>query len=78
MNNYIIYDAITGAVRMTIQTDDPVFVSLNTPTGYRSMISNATALAAIDKVNVATKKIILKKPPTPNLGGVNKSPLSYN
>lgn len=73
MNNYLIYDAITGVVSMTIQTSDPLFLLLNTPSGYKSMISTAQTLAAIDKVNVATKKIILKKPPVPNLGNVNKS-----
>lgn len=75
MSNHIIYNAITGKVSMFIQTDDFAFVQLNTAQGHNSILSSVSSMNEIDKVDIETNEVILKDL-TPNLGNINKSPLT--
>lgn len=57
--NYVIYETITGAVSMLIQTNDPDFVQLNTPPGCKYIQTSITNVSDIAGVDPANETIIL-------------------
>lgn len=59
MNNYLIFDAASGAVSMMIETDDPNMLALNTPEGHDVMTTPIKNVSEIDKVNVETGQLEL-------------------
>ena len=59
MNNYVIFDPISGAVSMMIETDNPDLLALNTPAGHDVMSTLIKNVSEIDKVNIKTGQLKL-------------------
>lgn len=54
---YVIYNKTTGEVYMTIKTDDPVMVMLNTPSHCEAVRTTASDFGLAKAVDVKSKKI---------------------
>jgi hypothetical protein len=56
-DGYVIYDKSTGEVYMTIKTEDPMMVLLNTPSNHEAIKTNASDFGLARAVDVKSKKI---------------------
>lgn len=59
-NNYVIYNRQTGDVLMTIKTEDPMILLLNTPPECDSLRTDMENFGAIKSVDVTTRKLRVK------------------
>lgn len=56
-DSYVIYNKTTGDVYMTLQTNDPTMVLLNTPTNYEAVKTNAADFGLAKAVDLKTKRL---------------------